>query len=320
MNTLLTGAFGNIGVSTLDELLQRGHRVRCFDVKTKLNEKTARKYRKKVEIIWGDLRNPENVFRSVINQDIVVHLAFVIPRLSVTGVNSEDSPKWAEEVNVGGTRNLLTAMQAQPNPPRILFSSSLHIYGKTQDQPPPRKVQDPPQPVEHYAEHKVLCERMVKESDLVWTIFRLGAALPVRLIMDPGMFDVPLNNRIEFVHSKDVAMAIANALENEQAWGQVWHIGGGPRCQHYQRELVERVLNGFGIGMLPEHSFTQEPYPVDWLDTSESQRVLLFQRHTLQDYIQDVKRKLGIRRFFIWLFKPIIRSWILSKSTQSSFS
>jgi nucleoside-diphosphate-sugar epimerase len=320
MNILLTGAFGNIGVSTLDELIKRGHQVRCFDVKTKLNEKTAKKYRNRVEIVWGDLRNSVNITRAVTNQDVVVHLAFVIPRLSVTGVNSEDSPEWAEEVNVGGTRNLLTAIQAQPIPPKILFSSSLHIYGKTQDIPPPRKVQDVPQPIENYAIHKVLCEQMIKESGLMWTIFRLGAALPVRLILDPGMFDVPLDNRIEFVHSKDVAMAIANALENEQAWGQIWHIGGGTRCQHYQREIVESVLDAFGIGMLPECSFTQEPYPVDWLDTSESQKVLLFQRHTLQDYIQEVKEKLGILRIFIWLFKPIIRLWILSKSTQTSSS
>lgn len=320
MNILLTGAFGNIGVSTLDELIKRGHQVRCFDVKTKLNEKTANKYQKKVEIVWGDLRNLESVSTAVTNQDVVVHLAFVIPRLSVTGVNSEESPEWAEEINVGGTRNLLAAIQAQPSPPKILFSSSLHIYGKTQDQPPPRKVQDAPQPIENYAMHKVICEQMIKEAGLVWTIFRLGAALPVRLILDPGMFDVPLDNRIEFVHSKDVAMAIANALENEQAWGQIWHIGGGPRCQYYQREIVERVLEAFGIGMLPERTFTKEPYPVDWLDTSESQKVLLFQRHTLQDYIQDVKERLGVRRIFIWLFKPIIRLWILGKSTQISSS
>jgi nucleoside-diphosphate-sugar epimerase len=320
MNILLTGAFGNIGVSTLDELIKRGHRVRCFDIKTKLNEKTAKNYRRKIEIVWGDLRNPENVFAAIINQDVVVHLGFVIPKLSVTGVNSEDAPKWAKEINVGGTQNLLNAIQAQPKPPKILFSSSLHIYGKTQDQPPPRKVQDPAQPIENYAIHKVLCERMIKDSGLVWTIFRLGAALPVRLILDPGMFDVPLDNRIEFVHSKDVAMAIANALEKEQAWGHIWHIGGGPRCQYYQREIVERVLEAFGIGMLPEGNFTREPYPVDWLDTSESQKVLLFQRHTLQDYIQDVKEKLGIRRIFIWFFRPIIRLWILSKSSQTSSS
>jgi nucleoside-diphosphate-sugar epimerase len=32
MNILLTGAFGNIGISTLKALSGRGHRIRCFDL------------------------------------------------------------------------------------------------------------------------------------------------------------------------------------------------------------------------------------------------------------------------------------------------
>lgn len=33
MKVLLTGAFGNIGLQTLRELLAHGHTVRCFDVR-----------------------------------------------------------------------------------------------------------------------------------------------------------------------------------------------------------------------------------------------------------------------------------------------
>jgi UDP-glucose 4-epimerase len=314
MKVLVTGAFGNIGWSTTEELLRRGHDVRCFDLKTKENLKLAKKIKAEAETVLGDLRNPEDVALAVKDREVVVHLAFVIPRLSSTGVNSEDEPEWAREINVGGTRNLLQAIQEQPHPPKILFASSFHIYGYTQDQAPPRKVTDTPHPVEHYAHHKVECERMVRESDLDWSIFRLAAALPLRLIMDPGMFDVSLDNRIEFVHTRDVGLAIANALEIEQAWGKIWHIGGGPACQLTQRELVESVLGAVGLGMLPDEAFPSEPYPTDWLDTTESQRVLQFQRYTLQDYVSDLRARLGFRRFFVWMFGPIIRAWLLSKS------
>ncbi len=314
MRVLLTGAFGNIGAATLEELLRRGHQVRCFDVKSRANEKVSRPFQSKAEIVWGDLRCPQDVAAAVCEQEVVVHLAFVVPRLSVTGVNSEDNPEWARAINVEGTRNLLNAVQAQPRPARFLFSSSLHVYGRTQDQAPPRTVDDTPQPVEHYAHHKVECERMVRESGLEWTIFRLGAAFPVRLVLDPGMFDVALNNRIEFVHPCDVAMAIANALETDQVWGRIWLIGGGPRCQFYQRDIVWNVLEAVGLGRLPESAFSTLPYATDWLDTAESQRVLHFQRHTLQDYVQDVKARLGFRRHLIRLFRPVIRAWLLSKS------
>jgi len=314
MKVLVTGAFGNIGWSATQELLLRGHDVRCFDLKTKENLKLAKKIKAEAETVLGDLRNPEDVALAVKDREVVVHLAFVIPRLSLTGVNSEDEPEWAREINVGGTRNLIEAIQEQPHSPKMLFASSFHIYGYTQDQAPPRKVTDTPHPVEHYAQHKVECERMVRESGLDWSIFRLAAALPLRLIMDAGMFDVSLDNRIEFVHTRDVGLAIANALEIEEAWRKIWHIGGGPACQLTQRELVESVLGAVGLGMLPEEAFPSEPYPTDWLDTTESQRVLQFQRYTLQDYVSDLRDRLGFRRFFVWLFGPIIRAWLLSKS------
>jgi len=314
MKVLLTGAFGNIGQSALDELLGRGHQVRCFDLKTKANERIARSYEQRAQIFWGDLRRPEDLTEALRDIQIVVHLAFVIPTLSATGVSSEADPEWAREINVGGTKNLLDAMKKQSQPPKILFSSSLHIYGKTQHLPPPRTIFDTPHPIEHYAKHKVECEKMIKSSGLTWAIYRLGASLPVRLVMDPAMFDVPLNNRIEFVHRRDVGLAIANGLETDEIWGKIWHIGGGSDCQLYQRELVEGVMEVTGIGMLPEDAFTEEPYPTDWLDTEESQKVLNFQRLTLLDYLEDVKESIGFRRFYIRLFRPVIRAWILSKS------
>lgn len=314
MRILVTGAFGNIGTSTIEELLKRNHDVTCFDIKTKTNTITSQKYEKDVSIVWGDLREPRDLAAAVFNQDAVIHLGFIIPALSTTGISSEAEPNFAREVNIGGTSNLINVMKAQRIPPKLLFASSLHVYGRTHDQPPPRTVHDIPQPIEHYAKHKLECERMVKETGLNWAIFRLGASLPVRLLLNVKMFDVPLSNRIEFVHRKDVALAFANALECDEVWQKTWLIGGGPRCQLLQRDLVNGILNAIGIGALPEEAFTDIPYPTDWLDTRESQRVLKFQRRTLQDYIQDVKNLLGFRLHFIRLFRPIIRAWLLSKS------
>jgi len=313
-NVLLTGAFGNIGTHTLDELLARGYTVRCFDVKSKANEKAAKRYGKRIEVVWGDLRNSEDVAGAVRDQDVVLHLAFVIPKLSATGVNSEDRPDWARAVNVGGTRNLIEAMKALPAPPRLLFSSSLHVYGRTQDQPPPRTVADPLRPVEHYAHHKVECEKLVRDSGLTWAIFRLPATLPIRMIVDVGMFDVPLDNRIEYAHGRDVGTAIANAVECEGVWDKTLLIGGGVRCQYTYRDVMRQVLEAMGIGALPAEAFSDVPYSTDWLDTTESQSLLNYQQRTLDDYVQDLMAALGFRRHLIRLFRPLVRSWLLAKS------
>jgi UDP-glucose 4-epimerase len=315
MNVLLTGAFGNVGTSTLEELIRQGHTVRCFDLKTKANKKAAQRFKGQVEVVWGDLRRPKEIAPAVRDQEVVVHLAFIIPKLSVTGVESEDRPDWAREINVGGTQNLLDALKALPEPPKIIFASSYHVYGRTQDQPPPRTVSDPVQPVEHYSRHKIECEKMVQASGLEWAIIRLSAALPLAIKMDPGMFDVPLDNRIEFVHTRDVGLAIANAVSSQDIWGKLLLIGGGYRCQYHYRDIAQRVLDAMGVGMLPKEAFSSTPFPTDWVDTTESQRLLKYQRRDLGDYIQEMRALLGYRRHVIQLFRPIVRRWLLRKSS-----
>lgn len=314
MRVTVTGALGNLGQPVVEQLIRNGHQVRAMDLDTRANRRAARRFGRDLEVVWGDLRSMADVERAVAGQDVIIHMAFVLPKLSATGISSEDRPIWARAINVGGARNLLNAMRAQPRPPSLLFASSLHVYGRTQDQSPFRRVDDPLAPTDHYSHHKIICERLVRRSGLRWAIFRLGASLPTRLILDRAMFEVPLDTRIEFVHQRDVALAVANALDNEATWGRVWNIGGGSRCQLTEREMVRHILETVGVGMLPEDAFTAKPYPVDWLDTGESQRALRFQYHTLHDYLGDIRRKLGFRRHLVRICRPLIRLWLLRQA------
>jgi len=212
MNILLTGAFGNIGISTLKALTGRGHRIRCFDLPCRTNRRLALKHASDMEVVWGDVRRIEDLQRAVQDQDLVIHLAALIPELSHTGQNSEQHPALAQAVNVGGMRNLLQVLKAMPKPARILFTSTLHVYGRTQQLPLPRNIDCDLNPVELYAQQKVICEHMLMDSGLQWAVFRLAAAIPVRVVFSPAMFQVPLHNRIEFVHTLDVGMALAMLL------------------------------------------------------------------------------------------------------------
>jgi UDP-glucose 4-epimerase len=314
MRVLVTGAFGNIGTNTVRELLTQGHLVRCFDLKTKVNEQAAKRFGGLAEVAWGDLRKPEELAEAVKDQEVVIHLAFIIPSLSATGVDSEKRPDWARAINVGGTRNLLEAMRAQPRPARIVFASSIGVYGRTQHLRPPRQVTDPLMATDHYSQHKIECEQMVRASGLRWCILRLAATLPISMKMDAAMFAVPLENRMEYCHTRDVGLALANAATSRDVWGKVLHVGGGLRCQHLYREIAQAVLDGLGVGMLPEKAFAKVPFATDWLDTEESQRLLRYQRHTLKDYVQDMQRALGFRRHLAKLFRPVVRAMLLGMS------
>ncbi len=309
---MLTGAFGNIGFSALQELLWQGHTVRCFDLKNKTNEQKARRLGGKAEIVWGDIRQPDLVAAAVRDQDVVVHLAAILPP------EVDEHRDLAYAVNVEGTRHVVEAAKQQPQPPKILYSSSLDVFGFTQDQPPPRKVTDPVQVTDEYTRHKVWGEEYLKSSGLVWAIYRFADVPPLAPRKPhPIMYRVPLNTRFEMLHTADAGLAIANGIVREEIWGRIWLIGGGPSCQVYYRDYLERMMEAMGIGKLPERAFGQEPYCTDWLDTEESQRLLQYQRHSFDEIISDLKKHAvptGPTRLLMPLIRPLVRRWILSLS------
>jgi nucleoside-diphosphate-sugar epimerase len=309
MKILLTGAFGNLGMSTLHELLRQGHYVRCFVTRRNAHLLTARRFAGKIELFRSDLLQPADLMAAVKDQDVIIHTAYIIPPLS------EDRSEFARRVNVEGTRNLLAAACQQPRPPKFLFVSTFQVFGTTQHLPPPRKVTDPIQAIDHYSAHKIACEEMVRSSGLEWSIYRFCDIVPLTLRKPhPIMYKIPLATRFELIHTYDGGLAIANGMRNDAIWGKILLIGGGPSCQITYHEYLERMLSMMGLGMLPERAFATTPYFADWLDTEESQRLLDYQRYSFDDIIVHLTRLYGYQRPLVELVRPIARWWVLRLS------
>lgn len=314
MNILITGAFGNIGTSTLRALAGRGHRVRCFDLPTRANRRLSIQHALFHEVVWGDIRNYDDVQRALVGQDLVLHLAAIIPELSHTGIQADKQPILAYAVNVGGTRNLIEAIQRMPRPARIIFTSTLSVYGRTQHLPPPRTTSCPLNPVDAYAKHKVMCEDMLRDSGLQWAVFRLASALPIKLGFQKSMFSIPQHTRFEFVHTHDVGFALANAVDKTHLWGMVWLIGGGARCQLTYGCMMNQIMALIGQSPLPESIFSPVDYSVDWLDTHASQQLLRYQQRTFEDYLSELHTLLGDKLFWLHLFRPVVRNALLLRA------
>lgn len=306
MQVLVTGAFGNIGSSVVAQLRLQGHEVRQLDVPSKAN---LRRARGATNVFWADIRDADAVQRAVRDQDVVVHLAGLIPP------QVAEAPEVARAVNVGGTQNILDAVVRHDS--RILFASTLDVYGHTQHLVPPRRVTDPVSETDEYSGHKIRCEQLVRESPRPWAIYRFGDVPPAEARRPhPVMFAIPLDNRIELVHRDDAGLAVANGI-NAAIWGHTWLIGGGPSCQVRYRDMLGRALDAFGLGALPDSPFSTEPYCTDWLDTEESQRVLQFQRHSFEEimaYVVEASRPPLAARLVLPLVRGMARRQILKLS------
>ncbi|MFX1577135.1 MAG: NAD-dependent epimerase/dehydratase family protein [Promethearchaeota archaeon] len=316
MLVLLTGAFGNIGESTLLALFKQNHQIRCFDLQTTQNEKTAKSLQKygDFETVWGDVRDVDTTRNIVEGVDCIIHLAAILPP------QSERDPDFTTTVNVGGTLHLIEAAEALPVKPKFVYASSISVLGPCMHLPPPRTADDPLHPTDTYTTTKVKCEEALRASSLPWTILRLVAVPGLRISgeADPMLFEIPLDQRIEFVHTRDVGTAFAHAV-TAKTLNKVLLIGGGKSSQMLQREFIAKILNAMGVGMLPESAFRvatkpEEWYYTDWVDTTESQQLLQYQHHTYDQYIDDLKRTIGFKRYLGRLFRGSAQKRLLAQS------
>ncbi len=313
IKVLLTGAFGNVGLSTIEELLKKGYLIRIFEVFNKKNSHLAKKFSNpNIEIVWGDIRDNKAVEQAIENMAVVLHVAGIIPPLA------DKLPEFAESVNVGGTLNIIKAIEKQQKKPKLVFTSSISVYGDRL-QNPFITLSDPltPSKGDHYAEQKIKCESLIRKSSIEFAIFRLSYITSLdKLQLDPIMYDVPLDTCLEICDTKDVGLALANAVENKDIWGETLHIGGGEKCRTTYREYLTRMLGLFGVGeiKLPKDAFATGNFHCGYLTIEKSQKILNFQRLTLKDYYRQVKEKVKGRRFWGRLFQPIARFYVLSRS------
>ncbi len=309
MKVLFTGAFGNIGSYALAELVRLGHEVRVLEARTPANERKAKRFNGQIELVWGDIRRLDDIQPHVRDRDVVIHMAYIIPP------QSEENIALAESVNVPGTRNIIAACQHAPRPPKLLFTSSGEVFGRTTHKAPPRTPDEPLSETSYYTRHKIASEQLVRESGLSWMIIRFAGVMAISLARThPLMFEIPLNNRFEVTHPADAGTAVARAIAQDSLWGKVVLVGGGPRCQMTYGDFLGGMLTALGVGPLPPEAFTDRPYPGDWFDTTESQALLDYQQHTFEDIQREIIALLGWRRHIMPFVRPLARRAILNLS------
>ena len=311
MKVLVTGALGSIGLSTMTSLLAEGHDVIAFDLESRKARKLASGFTGRVRLVWGDITRPQSLRNALQDVDAVIHLAAVIPPYS------EKAPDLARRVNLEGTHCLIAEMQASATAKRLIFASSVGIFGDAQDRQPPLRVDTPVSPTDDYGRHKVACEQAIRQSSLRWSILRLAAVTPIHLqAQDPSiMFEFSPDARFEFLHPADAGTAFARAVGQEESIGKTLYIAGGPNCRMTYHDFTNALMNAIGIGPIPVDAYvrTRPPRFVgDWVDTEESQRLLQYQKRGLDEQLNDMKDDFGKLVPIIRLVRPLA-TWFVTR-------
>ena len=306
MKILLTGAAGSVGYETLKQLVDKNYEITVLELENKRTKKRLKPFLEKIKIIYGSINDFTLVKQAVKNQDVVIHLAAIIPPLA------DKKPELTRQVNFYGTKNIVEAIRSQEKKPFLIYSSSVSVYGDRLENYW-IKVTDPLLPSEgdYYAHTKIACEKLIQEADIPYTIFRLTGIMG-HPATDPLMFHMPLDTKLEIASTIDTGTAFANAVEHlSELKGKIFNLSGGENCRTTYRDFIANMFKIYGLNIhyLKDVAFATHNFHCGYFkDSDKLNTILNFQYDTLESYYLRVKKETkGIIRFFSKIFsRPIV--------------
>ncbi len=239
---LVTGAGGFIGSHVTEALVREGEEVRAFVRYNSRNEAGLLEHldqeiKDQLEIVSGDLKDPDGVRKAVRGCSKVFHLGALIAI-----PYSYFHPFDFVQTNVAGTAHLLNACRDEDRIEKIIHTSTSEVYGTAQyvpiDEKHPLQAQSP------YAASKIGADKLAESYFLSFNLpiatlrpfntfgpgQSLRAVIPTMISQAIANQKVRIGNmspRRDFLFVKDTARGFIEIGKCDSAIGKVVNIGTG---------------------------------------------------------------------------------------------
>ncbi|MCV0400966.1 MAG: NAD-dependent epimerase/dehydratase family protein [Nitrosopumilus sp.] len=247
MNIFVSGGCGFIGTHLIKKLNQVGHSVTIFDnFSNSSKTENIKKQKKNLQIIEGDIRNFEELSKSIIGHDLVIHLA---AKISVT--ESLKNPNETYEVNVKGTENILKACKKN-SIKKIIALSSAAVYGNNDNPNHKFRENDKTIPISPYGISKIKMEESIQKSSKtdknnsivlrLFNVYGKGQTDEYAGVISKFIDKIKNNESLiifgegnqtrDFIYIDDLVELITNIInQNFKKKFEVYNIGNGKPCK-----------------------------------------------------------------------------------------
>ncbi|MCE5197359.1 MAG: SDR family oxidoreductase [Armatimonadota bacterium] len=255
---MVTGGAGFIGSHIVELLLAEQHEVVVYDNFSTGRECNLEPFADCINIVRADIRDAAALDTAMAGVNYVIHHA-----AEISAIKSVEDPLFANEVNVTGTLNLLSAARKN-GAKRMVLASSSAIYGDTGKAP--QSEMNLPHPLSPYGATKICGEHYCTVFNEIYGLetvrlryfnvygprqnpkSQYAAVIPK--FIDKILAGQALHiygdgeQTRDFVYVKDIARANYMACLSDKAPGEVFNIAGG-RCINVN-ELAELLMSVTG--------------------------------------------------------------------------
>ena len=298
---LVTGASGAIGLEVIKYLLSEGkYEITALDLRNRHSINSLKKYKKRVNVVLGDITDRILIEALVKDHDIIIHLAGVLPPIA------NISQKVAYQEDFIGCENIVRAISYYHPEAHLFYASSMSLYeGKQKASIKTTiKISDG----NYYNKAKLDSEELIKEKLKNYTIYRLPLVLS-SIKYDNFPLNGKLNERIEYITKEDAAYAFVKGIDKLKVLNKkIFNVTSDKRILY--KDLIKNILEIHGIScklILHRLFKTENFYNSLCTDGNELNDILEYRNDNLEDYynrMKDDSKKRVIRRF---LAKPFVR-------------
>lgn len=300
---LITGAAGTIGLNVIKYLLSEGkYEITTVDLKNSGNHRRLKRYRKRINVVYGDVLDSTLMEKLIKETNYVIHLA------GVTLPIGNLSQKLTYEIDYKGTENIVRIIDFYNPKCHLLYASSASVYGKQDKNEVSTSTKPNLTNSDYYSLSKLDAEEIIKRKLDNYSIYRLPVVL-TNITKENYIYSYNPQSCIEVVTDTDAAYMFVKAINKiDKVNKKVFNVGGGENCRTTGKKLNEDILNVFGLTKeyISNKIFIDKNfYSYYFKDSDKLEEILEFRNDSISSYLMRMKRRVKnrkVQRFFARIF------------------
>lgn len=297
---LVVGAAGSIGVHTVKYLLSEGkYEITILDLKTKEVFKRLKRFRKRVNILYGDVTDRVLMEALVKDHDYIIYLASAMPPLA----NMKKGLAMA--IDYGGCENIVRAISYYNPKCHLFLASSTSVYKQIEN--PSVKSKLKLDEYDYFENAKIECEKLVKEKLKNYTIYRIPLVLSNPL-EETFMYHGNRDDIMDVITKEDCAYAFVKGIKySDKLNKRTFDLASSETIKY--GDLLDRLLeiNGLSFKYVLSRVFLEKNYysPV-CTDRDELEEIIHYRNDYINAYYNRLKSKNRKRKFQKMLGKLLV--------------